>query len=664
MRSVQEREIVVFRYRKGLRIGLHLETAQSKSRVETEKGRAFTVPSENLIFSTQRTAVDHGELKAFTRQVEKLAAEIDLEELWELVRDETEAYGFEELAELYWDAQTSPDRYAALIWHLHSDGCPFFDDAGERYRPVAEDVVAEHKERTRRQAEEASEESSFLLWLNRESDELTPESMSPRQRSRLERLVDFVVSVEDTQQNAWAKAFLARIRKGGDLRRFAFDLLVSRGVLGADENLDLRRCEVPIDFPDEATAAAAACDHGPALGDSARRDLRDREVFSIDGETTTDVDDALSLRATEDGYELGIHITDLSVSIAEGTTLDRVARGRLVSFYFPERRIPMLPESLSSGSGSLLEGEERPVLSLLARFDHELQLTGAELVQGRIVNHHQLTYDRVDALLEGESHPLTERIVIVDRIARACRQRRVDAGAVEFDRPEVTIEVGDDGGSEVRVNCTSRETAANRLVSEMMILYNLEVAKYSIAQGIPFVDRTQAAASQPLPDGPIDAYQRFVFFKGVAPSQFSLEPDHHHLLGVERYSQVSSPLRRYMDLIAQRQLVHAVRTGTAGLSAAALGLVVHEADERLRELGRLEFARQRYWLLKYLASRHQESFEACVLDVRERDCLVELDGYGLRAPATPAGEVKPGDSVTVQVSHIDHWDQHVRFRMV
>ena len=108
----------------------------------------------------------------------------------------------------------------------------------------------------------------------------------------------------------------------------------------------------------------------------------------------------------------------------------------------------------------------------------------------------------------------------------------------------------------------------------------------------------------------------------------------------------------------------AVRTGTEGLSAAALGLVVHEADERLRELGRLEFARQRYWLLKYLASRHQESFEACVLDVRERDCLVELEGYGLRAPTTLTGEVKPGDRVTVEVSHIDHWDQHVRFRMV
>ncbi len=659
---MQEREIVVFRYRKGLRIGIHLETTQSKARVATEKDRAFTVPSENLIYSTRRRAEDQGELKAFARRVEELASAIDLEELWELVRDESGSFALEELSELYWDGETSPDRDAALIWHLNSDACPYFDEAGERYRPVAEDVVSEHKERLRRQADEAAEERGFLLWLSGESDELAPESMSARQRSRLERILDFVVNGDEAHQSAWAKAFLARIRKGGDPRRFAFDLLVSRGVLGADENLDLRRCDVPVGFPEEATAAAAAYDPRAALGDPERLDLRDREVFSVDGESTTDVDDALSLRRVDDGYELGIHITDLSAAVAQGDALDRVARSRLVSFYFPEVRIPMLPESLSSGSASLLAGEERPVLSLLVRFDRELRPIGAELVRGRIVNRHQLTYDQVDAFLGGESHPLTEGIEIVGRIAELCRQRRIAAGAIELDRPEVSIEVDDTG--EVRVECRSRETRANRLVSEMMILYNVEVAKQSIERSLPFVYRTQPAATQPPPEGASDAYGRYLFFKGVAPSQFSLEARPHHLLGVEHYSQVTSPLRRYIDMVAQRQIVHALRTGAAEYAPAELGMVVHEADERLRELGRLEFARQRYWLLKYLAGRRGETFEACVLDVRDRDCLVELDGYGLRAPAAPAGEVKPGDRVTVEVSHIDQWEQHVKFRMV
>ena len=658
---MRENEIVLFRYRKGLRIGYHLETAQSKARVAIDKDRSFTVPSENLIYGTGRIAEDRGDFLSFCREMEALAAEIDLEELWELVRDESEALDFRALAELYWTGDLAPERYAALLWHLNGEGCLYFTTMGELYTPADDHQVAAHKERLLRHAQQASEERSFLAWLSGETDDLRREEMSHRQKSWLDRLVDYVVAGEEYHQSAWAKSFLAPLQKGGDPRRFAFDLLVGREILAPDENLDLRRLQVPIEFTEEAAAAAEAYDGQTARSALQRRDLRNLEVFSIDSETTTDVDDALSVRVTDSGYELGVHITDLTTAVGDGTPLDQVARQRVVSFYFPERRIPMLPPSLSSGSCSLLEGEERPVLTLLARFDREFGFTGAELTPGWIINRHQLSYDQVDDILHGANHPLAEKLETLDKLAEVCRRRRVDAGAVEIDRPEVEIHIDEAG--EIQVDCKSRETPANRLVSEIMILYNVEVARYCTANSIPFIFRAQTMGDQvPAVDPGSGAYGRYQFFKKVAPSYFSMRCEPHSLLGVELYTQASSPLRRYIDLIAQRQLIHLLRTGKAAYSEERITLLLHEIEERLRELGRLESLRKRYWLLKYLSKRRRESFEAWVLEVRERDCMVELEGYGLRGPAEVGGTVKPGDKVAVEVTHVDYWDHHVRFR--
>ena len=146
------------------------------------------------------------------------------------------------------------------------------------------------------------------------------------------------------------KAFLARLpNRSGDPRRQAFQRLVAQGVLREHENLDLLRLEVPIAFSSEAMREAEAFDPRDEALRAGRRDLRDLALFSVDDQTTTDIDDAFSLTRTDAGPQLGIHITDLSAAVAPGSPLDETARERVSSLYFPETKIPMLPPGRWTG---------------------------------------------------------------------------------------------------------------------------------------------------------------------------------------------------------------------------------------------------------------------------------------------------------------------------
>jgi exoribonuclease-2 len=659
---MREKEIVLFRYRKGLRVGRFLESEREKVRLATEKDRAFSVPRANILFATDEVAASQGELDGFQRRMEALAGEMDLGEVWELVREDSEALSFKDIAELYWEDSPEAIQYAAVLWHLHGEAGPYFQVRGDLHAPAAEEEVEEARNRLERQRLQAEEEGAFLAWLSGRDSGLSPENMSSRQRGWLERLEDFAVLGDEYPQGGWVKALLGRLgERSGDPRWQTFKLLVERQIFSPEEHLALRRLQVPVEFPEDAAAAAEAFD--PAVEERAagRRDLRDRAIFSIDDATTADIDDAFSLSRTASGYRLGIHITDLSEAILPGSVLDEVARQRVTSLYFPETKIPMLPDALSAGRGSLREGEDRLALSLLIELDSSLEPRGSELALSAIVNRHRLTYDEVDEILAGSEHPLAEDLKSLRDFAERCRQRRIEAGALEFDRPEFDIQVDESGDVEVEVR--ARQSGANRLVAELMILYNVEVARFCREHDLPVIYRAQAPVSEnPEDAGLAEPVRRFRLLKSVAPAALTLEPEPHHLLGVELYCQVSSPLRRYFDLVLQRQIAGFLRGGAPAHSRDEVTAILYQTDERYRELSRLENDRERYWFLKYLSRFVGKIFDGVLLDTRGREGLLELDEYPFRAAVALGGEEAiPGQRMQAELVRVAPWESTVRF---
>ena len=656
---MREREIVAFRYRKGLRLGVVVELFSGRVRVSTDKEKSFAVPADNIVFVTGELAPDRRAFVGFAQRVGALGRDVNLEEVWELVHEEGESMSFRDLADLAWAEAVTPERYVATLLHLAGDRCPYFHSDGDLYAPRSGNEVQQLRERLAKQAEQKADEDGLLAWIRGEGSE--GGELSARQSSWLENIVAYVVHGDDFPRASWVRSFLATLKKGGDIRRFAFDLLVKKGVLKENENLAVRRLRVPVQFEAEEEAQATAYDPAESANGIDRRDLRDLVTFSIDDESTTDIDDALSLTRDSNGYTVGVHITDLTDAVGPQTALDFVARARIRSLYFPDARIPMLPSSLSSGSASLLPGEERPSLSLLARLDEAFQLLDVELVRSRIVNHHRLSYNEVDAILDSGGHPLSDTLRSFSEISLARLDQRRRSGAVEFERPDVEIRV-DEGEVDVRVKpCGS---VANRIVTEAMIFYNEQVAKFCSTRSVSVIYRTQGP-----PEGGVQLgenptwFDSYRFFSQVSPSQNSLRDDPHALLGLSQYCQASSPIRRYADLIAQRQVV-ATLVGDACYDEDDLKSVLAHVDERGRDLGRMQFSRKRYWLLKYLASRMTDSFEAYILDVRERDCLVELVDYGVRGPALISSDAAAGAVVKVSVSHVDPWEERIRFREV
>ncbi len=268
-----------------------------------------------------------------------------------------------------------------------------------------------------------------------------------------------------------------------------------------------------------------------------RTDLTGLDCWTIDAPTSLDMDDALSLTETESGWELGIHITDVTRYIKPRSELDSEACRRTSSIYLPERDIHMLPESISCAKASLLQGSLRPAVSLLCRISPEGDIVSNEVLLSQIRIRRNFSYDECTEFLSGTSHPdhktMPDRMLLLQTITDRHRALRQQQGAL----------------------LTETElTPARRLVAECMVIYNALLTEIMAAVRAPLFYRylnEEGADADSHPD------------KGsyVPPALLGTLPRPHASMGLKAYAQMSSPLRRYSDLINQRQAI-AVLKGT------------------------------------------------------------------------------------------------------
>jgi len=229
-----------------------------------------------------------------------------------------------------------------------------------------------------------------------------------------------------------------------------------------------------------------------------------------------------------------------------------------------------------------------------------------------------------------------------------------------FEQPEIQIRVDKD--KRITLRKRPRETRSNRIVTETMILVNRYAAALCAEHALPVGYRTQEpVALDDLDDVPHEAVRRHQILRRVKSSSLSLEPGPHHLLGVDLYAQVTSPLRRYTDLLVQRQIVHYLTQGEVVYDRDEMAPMLYRADEQLRELSRLERNRERYWLLKYLEQFLGEEFSAVVLHVRGKRVLVELTEVALETSVYLNGEAEPGNTIRLRLTGVNPRMDEIHF---
>ena len=684
-------ELVAARMSGGITIARVVDVEASRVRVAVRRKKEARLPVERIILSTQVFAEGDEQVADFRKQSENIASEVDIAELWEVVSDEQDALSFEDLTELYWGSGANAAQQVALLLRLDRDSL-YFDDSKSGYTPRTPSAVEETLARRKRQAQQAAEAEALVTSL--ESGELPP-TLTSHQQMLIDSIRDYAAFGDDYTRSSLVKSLLNKMqRKSGNLQRLAFDVLVSCGEFAPDEPLELVRDEIAEPFSADALTAAEAISDADLLSDHNRIDLTALPTITIDDTDTQDRDDALSLEkldisdvpspqegrlgwGQEQIYRLGIHITDAGALIPQDSVLDEVANLRMASLYIPDRKIPMLPTAVSHNKGSLEAGKRRAALSLLADISIEGEILRYEVKPSIIISDAALSYDEANKAIADATHAHHDILASLHTFTEALARQREAAGAVSIDRAELLINVV--SPDDVQVNVVQRNSPAREMVAECMVLCNSMLASFCRDHDIPAAYRSQTAPDLSdlgagLPpgvdigeDGPL---RQYLMLRRFAPAQSGNTAAPHGGLGVPAYIQATSPLRRYPDMVMQRQITHYLSAGEPLYGVEDITSVAGRADVQLRVMGKLEDERRRYWLLKFFKLRMEQSpddeaatlFKAIVLENQpRRSALLELAEYPFRMRARLPDAILPGATVTLRLHSVDLWEKRASF---
>ena len=674
-------EVVVARLKGGARVVRLLDDGPSEVRLALGRNREARVPRDRIILATGVAAAGEDDVGKIRDLSEELASTIDLSEVWDLAAGEGASMSLDDLAQLLWGPSIDPAHRIALLLYLERAPLYFAEDGG-RYIPQSRDAVSKTLARRASEADRAEQSAALIEMLSRGG---LPDPLEPFQAGLLQDLRDYAVFGEDHPRSRAAKRLTQELAQGsGDLQRASFEILVRAGVLSPDEPLELHRAGIVPEFPQDAIDEAESVDLSAVLDIVGRLDLTELAAITVDDEGTEDRDDALSVEVagpnaggSDPAYTVGIHIADAGALVPAGGAMDLEADRRMATVYLPELKIGMLPSRVSSGLGSLAPGEIRAAVSLLARVTESGEVLGWDLSPSVVRSRAALTYEKADLALEDPSDPSHRQLSSLDRITRSLRRRRREAGAMMLERLEISVKLGPSGDPDVQV--LARTSPARRLVAELMILCNTLMAEFCRREDLPVSYRSQRPPDlSGLPSDPAalseyvsGALGQYTLMRRLPPAEMSVEPAPHRGLGVDAYVQATSPLRRYPDLVTQRQISRFLTSGAPLYSRDEVASVAQRADEQLREIARLEDARERYWLLKYLklsrldapdSNDQSATFEATVLENKPgRPALLELVEYPFRVRAVLPSKCVPGDVVTLRLHGVDLWSRAARF---
>lgn len=348
----------------------------------------------------------------------------------------------------------------------------------------------------------------------------------------------------------------------------------------------------------------------PALPDEPRRDLTHLRAFAIDDHGNQDPDDAIGL----EGDRLWVHVADVAALVAPDSELDREARARGANLYLPETLIPMLPMKMTERLGLGLQ-TQTPALSIGLRLGNDGIPTDIE-VCASWVRVERITYESAETELDRP--PLKD----LHEYLRRFREARQRQGATSIDLPEVVVRVRD-GAVSVR---PLTRLASRELVTDAMLLAGTAIARWALAANlaIPFV-------TQPAPDAfspPGDLAGMFAARRLMRPSRLSLDPAPHFSLGLALYTRVTSPLRRYSDLLVHQQL-RAHLSGRPPLTANELAQRMDVAELAAVTVRRAERLSNLHWKLVYLKQHPNWEGDGVVVEKDGQKVTLLVPGLAL-----------------------------------
>ncbi len=592
-----------------LKVGTVLAQAPASFQVESPHGRRTKVKAANVLLEFERPGA--AELLS---AAEKFAEELDVDFLWQC--SGAREFGFRELASEYVGREPSPVEAAGVLIKLHAAPMYFYRRGKGRFQAAPEETLklalaGIEKKKRLQQAIEAWAERLARFDCPPEIAALRDELLYGTDRNKPEaRALDQACrSLGLTPARLFERCGLLPEPHEYHLQRFLHEFF--------PQGTGFRAHEVPAVDADLPLAEAGA--------------------FSLDDVGTTEIDDAFSVRRLADGkLRIGVHIAAPGLGFGPGSALDAIARERLSTAYMPGAKVTMLPEDVIERF-SLDHGGERPAVSLYLDVSEEGALLGRHTRLERVpivANLRHAQYDALNEVFEAGGHaglPYEDELRSLWRVALASEKRRgrPAAGATALDY-SFYVEDG-----RVRIVPRKRGAPLDKLVSEMMILANTSWGELLAERDVAAIYRVQSTGKVRL----------------------SVHPEPHEGLGVSCYAWMSSPLRRYVDLLNQWQLIAAVsgRRAPYARNSDALLAALRAFEVTYARYDEHQRAMETYWTLRFLQQEQVRFVEAVVL----RENLVRAEGLPLvtRVPSLP--DLDPGTRVRLEVAQMDFLERSV-----
>jgi exoribonuclease II len=605
------------------------------------------------------------ELDAFMQSVQQFFDPSSLEVAWELLLETGEGTNAPELANILFSDQSDAARYAAH-WMLDEDRL-YFKQKADRYEPRPLSQVGELKHQKEAGNKRQQEWQQFIDKLVAVLQGGAHQWEVP-DRTRLDALEKFATFADEAPNKSTATDMLVALERP-QTPQAAFDLLVQLKLWNPHENLLLRRSRVPVSFPPKVMELAQIyMDQAPEDLDE-RLDLTHLKVYTIDDESTIEIDDGLSIEYLAGGQQkIWVHIADPTRWISPGDALDLEARRRGTTLYLPTGMVSMFPTALATGPMSLTTGTICSALSFGILLDPTGGVEDFSIHASHIKITYRLTYDDVGEMLDlgVEAEPEIHDLAKWAKLRRSWRQSQ---GAVMINMPESAIKVKD-GGEEVDVYVLEG-SFARELVAEMMILSGEIAAKYGQMHDLPMLFRAQQQPELPpeeellmLPAGPV----RGCAIRRCMPrSEVSMTPFRHASLGLDHYAQVTSPIRRYGDLLAHFQIKAHLRGAAVPFPVPKMQEIILSLTPAVQEAVQLERQSNRYWILEYLRRQGNKIWDGLMLRwLREHEglALVMLEDLGVELVMTFDRPIELGAHLFVEITHVDPREDAVYLREV
>jgi exoribonuclease II len=604
------------------------------------------------------------EIEKFQNQVTPNLDPESLEVAWEMLVGDGELVDPPTLADLLYADRTPVLCYAAHVL-LSDDKIYFKNKKEDKYEARSLAQVTELKHQFTVKEQKEREQQGFIDRVQQQLAGI-PVEWEDTDKQRLEVLEKYVLNPDLPPQKLGE--YLKALNRS-QTQQSVFSLLVELGWWSIHENIHLRRAQTPVHFSHQMQTVAHELLTNPPIDlDLAhRRDLTHQKVYTIDDESTQEIDDGLSLEVLQDGrHKLWIHIADPTRLLSPEDRFDLEARKRSVTIYLPTGMIPMFPPELATGPMSLRQGQKCCAISFGVILDSTGAVEEYEITTSTIEPTYRLTYEDVEEMLQ-LGIPGEREIETIAKASKLRTQWRLSQGSININMPESTVKVY---GEEVSIELIE-DNRARKLVAEMMILAGEVAAKYGQDHNLPLPYRGQPQPELPPEEEliliPVGPARSCAVRRCMPKSEMSTSPSRHAGLGLNTYSQVTSPIRRYTDLIAHFQIKAHLRGDELPFTIERLQEIMLGLGTNIYEANMVERQTNRYWTLEYFNRSSEREWDAIFLRWLREDeslALIMIEDLGIELAMKFPRWADIGERIQVQVVLVDPRQDIIHLREI